>query len=397
MYERFYQLRDRPFALSPDPDYLYPSRVHREALDYLRFGIEGNAGFVVITGEIGSGKTTLLQVLLRNLDGQTTVVRLVNTLLTGRELLESLLLDLGVVQPPVTKPAMVRELARLLIEERNAGRRVVAVIDEAQNLSHEALEELRMLSNLETEKSKLVQIVLVGQPDLRDSLELPSLEQLRQRVTVRYHIDPLDADETERYINHRLNRAAIGAPLLFTRDVSDAIHERSRGVPRLINVICDAVLLCGYAEEARQIDASLVNIAIEELELSSVLRAPEATAPRPSVPAPAHVPTPVRQQTAAPAPAPAPAPRPAPARSLSTDDLPLRAPEPARGRDSWEFREQTPRPPTPARREANPLPAGSARATTLPAASRRPPASFAPARPTSTWSWMKEVFFGFRP
>ena len=134
MYERFYQLRDRPFALSPDPDYLYPSRVHREALDYLRFGIEGHAGFVVITGEIGSGKTTLLQVLLRNLDGNTTVVRLVNTLLTGRELIESMLLDLGVEVPTPTKPAMLRDLARVLVEQRAAGRRVVAVIDEAQNL-----------------------------------------------------------------------------------------------------------------------------------------------------------------------------------------------------------------------------------------------------------------------
>ena len=221
MYERFYQLRSRPFALSPDPDFLYPSRVHREALDYLRFAIEGHAGFVVITGEIGSGKTTLLQVLVRTLDGQTTVVRLVNTLLTGVELLESMLLDLGVTNPPITKPAMLRELAHVLIEQRSQGRRVLVVIDEAQNLSPEALEELRMLSNLETEKSKLVQIVLVGQPNLRDSLERPILEQLRQRVTVRYHLGPLDAEETARYINHRLKRAAIGAPLELSRDVTD--------------------------------------------------------------------------------------------------------------------------------------------------------------------------------
>src|SRR5262245_18613281 len=279
MYERFYNLRDRPFALSPDPDYLYPSRVHREALDYLRFGIEGHAGFVVITGEIGSGKTTLLQVLLRNLDGQTTVVRLVNTLLTGNELLESILLDLGVEEPPVTKPLMLRELARLLIEQRTAGRRVVAVIDEAQNLSHEALEELRMLSNLETEKSKLIQIILVGQPDLRDSLERPTLEQLRQRVTVRYHINPLDAPDTAQYINHRLKRAAIAAPLQFPNDVTEMIYARSGGVPRLINVICDGVLLCGYAEECRVIDVPLVHAAIEELEASSVLRRVVGAAP----------------------------------------------------------------------------------------------------------------------
>src|SRR5262245_10404646 len=272
MYERFYRLRDRPFALSPDPDYLSPSRVHQEALDYLRFGIEGHAGFVVITGEIGSGKTTLLQVLLRNLDGSTSVIRLVNTLLTGRELLESMLLDLGVENPPLTKPAMLRDLARLLVEQRSAGRRVVAVIDEAQNLSHDALEELRMLSNLETEKSKLIQIVLVGQPDLRDTLETPTLEQLRQRVTVRYHIEPLDAAETANYINHRLKRAALGAPMQFSRDVTEAVHARSGGVPRLINVISDAVLLCGYAEERHIVDLPLVRIAVEELEASSILR-----------------------------------------------------------------------------------------------------------------------------
>ena len=173
-----------------------------------------------------------------------------NTLLTGPELIESMLLDLGVENPPASKPAMLRELAQLLFEQRAAGRRVVAVIDEAQNLSLDALEELRMLSNLETEKSKLIQIVLVGQPDLRDSLDRPSLEQLRQRVTVRYHLGPLDVDETARYINHRLKRAAMAAPLEFPRDVSELVHARSGGVPRMINVICDAVLLLGYAEDS---------------------------------------------------------------------------------------------------------------------------------------------------
>jgi putative secretion ATPase (PEP-CTERM system associated) len=279
MYERFYQLRNRPFALSPDPDFLYPSRVHREALDYLRFGIEGHAGFVVVTGEIGSGKTTLLQVLLRSLDGQTTVIRIVNTLLNGSELLEAMLLDLGVTSFPMSKPAMVRELARLLISERARGRRVVAIIDEAQNLSLAALEELRMLSNLETEKSKLIQIVLVGQPDLRASLDLPSLEQLRQRVTVRYHLGPLDAGETAAYINHRLARAAAAAPLELSRAVTDLVHARSGGMPRMINVICDAALLVGYAENARVIDVPLMQLAISELEASTVLRRNGASAP----------------------------------------------------------------------------------------------------------------------
>ncbi len=277
MYERFYQLRERPFALSPDPDYLYPSRVHKEALSYLRFGIEGHAGFVVVTGEIGSGKTTLLQTLLRGLDQETTVARIVNTMLTPRELLEAILLEFGVEVPP-TKPAMVHALAEFLVGERQAGRLVLLVIDEAQNLGTEALEEVRMLSNLETEKSKLIQIILVGQPDLRAALDRPALEQLRQRVTVSYHLAPLDADDAEAYINHRLRRAAAGVPLEFPRAVTDLVHERSRGVPRVINVICDAILLFGYGAERQDIDLALAREAISELEETGVL-AGEASQP----------------------------------------------------------------------------------------------------------------------
>jgi general secretion pathway protein A len=243
MYERFYDLRERPFALSPDPDYLYPSRVHREALDYLRYGLESHAGFVAITGEIGSGKTTLLQTLLRGLDTQTTVGRIVNTMLEPRELLETIMIDFGLDPGGRSKPLLLRDLAQYLVDQRLAGRLVLLVIDEAQNLSLGALEELRMLSNLETEKSKLLQIIMVGQPNLRDKLASPELEQLRQRITVSYHLAPLDADETASYINHRLRRASIGAPLEFPRDVTDLIHTRSRGIPRVTNVICDAPLM----------------------------------------------------------------------------------------------------------------------------------------------------------
>jgi putative secretion ATPase (PEP-CTERM system associated) len=288
MYERFFDLRERPFALSPDPDYLYPSRVHREALGYLRYGIESQAGFVVITGEIGCGKTTLLQALLRGLDGQTTVIRLMNTLLEPRELLEAIAIDLGFEPSSASKPALLRELATRLVDERAAGRLVLLVIDEAQNLGLPALEEIRMLSNLETEKSKLLQIVLVGQPDLRDKLNLPALEQLRQRITVSYHLAALDAAETEAYVNHRLRRASLGAPLQFPREVTDRVHERSRGVPRLINVICDAALVFAYAEERRAIDRPLVDEALGELEATGVLRPPAGeTAPVEPTPRPA--------------------------------------------------------------------------------------------------------------
>jgi general secretion pathway protein A len=282
MYERFYQLRERPFALSPDPEYLYPSRVHREALDYLRYGLESHAGFVVITGEIGSGKTTLLQTLLRGLDSQTTVGRIVNTILEPRELIETIMIDFGLEAQGRSKPLMLRDLAQYLVDQRLAGRMVLLVIDEAQNLSLGALEELRMLSNLETEKSKLMQIVLVGQPNLRDKMAAPELEQLRQRITVSYHLNPLDAGETANYINHRLRRAAIGAALEFPREVTDVIHARSRGVPRIINVICDAALVFGYAEERRQVDATLMDDVLSELEMTGVLPPETAAAPAPA-------------------------------------------------------------------------------------------------------------------
>jgi len=273
MYERFYQLRERPFALSPDPEYLYPSRVHQEALDYLRYGLESHAGFVVITGAIGSGKTTLVQSVLRNLDTHTTVGRIVNTMLDPRELLETIMLDFGLEAAGRSKPQLLRDLAQYLVDQRLAGRMVLIVIDEAQNLSLAALEELRMLSNLETEKSKLLQIVLVGQPNLRDKLGTPELEQLRQRITVSYHLAPLDEEETANYINHRLRRASIGAPLEFPREATTLIHARSRGVPRIINIICDAALVFGYAEERPQIDRALIGDVLAELETTGVLAA----------------------------------------------------------------------------------------------------------------------------
>jgi general secretion pathway protein A len=272
MYERFYNLRERPFSLTPDPDYLYPSRVHTEALSYLRYGIEGHAGFVVITGEIGSGKTTLLQAALRSLDRQTSVARLVNTMLDPRELLEAVMLDFG-LEPGHgwSKPQLLREFGRFLVEQRAAGRLALLVIDEAQNLSQPALEEVRMLSNLETEKSKLIQIVLVGQPNLRDLMARPELEQLRQRVTVSYHLRALDASETAAYINHRLRKAAIGAPLEFPPEVTGIIGQASQGLPRKINVIADAVLLFGYGEDQRTIDLALVRTVLSELEATGVL------------------------------------------------------------------------------------------------------------------------------
>jgi general secretion pathway protein A len=280
MYEKHFQLRERPFALSPDPDYLYPSRVHQEALNYLRFGIEGHAGFVVITGEIGSGKTTMLQSLLGRLDRNTTVARLVNTMLDPRELLDAIMLDFGMDPTGLSKPVLLHKLAAFLVQQRQAGRLTLLVIDEAQNLSLPALEEVRMLSNLETEKSKLIQIVMTGQPELRQKLQLPQLEQLRQRITVSYHLQPLDPDETAKYINHRLKRAAIGAPMEFPPAVTELVHQRSRGVPRMINVIADATLLFAYGVDRRDIDVAIAQEALGELDATGVLASYESESVR---------------------------------------------------------------------------------------------------------------------
>jgi general secretion pathway protein A len=282
MYEKHFQLRERPFALSPDPDYLYPSKGHVEALSYLRYGIEGHAGFVVITGEIGSGKTTMLQALLGRLDQNTALARIVNTLLEPRELLDAIMLDFGMDPSGMSKPVLLRALAAFLVQQREAGKLTLLVIDEAQNLTPATLEEIRMLSNLETEKSKLLQIIMIGQPELRETLAQPKLEQLRQRITVSYHLQPLDAGETASYVNHRLKRAALGAPLEFPRAVTDLIHTRSRGVPRIINIIADATLLFAYGVDRRDIDVAITKEALAELELTSVL-APVADA-GPAVP-----------------------------------------------------------------------------------------------------------------
>ena len=290
MYERFYNLRERPFALSPDPEYLYLSRVHREALDSIRYGIESRAGFIVITGDIGAGKTTLLQSILGRLDERTVVARLVNTTLEPRELLEAILIEFGVDTAGKSKPLLLRDLGEFLVRQRTQGRRPLLVVDEAQNLTTAGLEEIRLLSNLETEKSKLLQILLAGQPNLRDKIASPELEQFRQRVAVSYHLTPLDAQETAAYIQSRLEHAAIGTPPQFPMDAAEVVHRRSGGVPRIINVICDAALVFGYAEERRQIDLALMEDVVAELEMTGVLRAPatvvEAAAAPPAAIAP---------------------------------------------------------------------------------------------------------------
>jgi general secretion pathway protein A len=292
MYERFYNLRERPFALSPDPEYLFLSRAHSEALDSIRYGIESRAGFIVVTGEIGAGKTTLLQTVLQRLDDRTVIARVVNTMLEPRELLDAIALDFGLTDVAKSKPVLLRDLGLFLVEQRRHGRRPLLVIDEAQNLSPQALEEVRLLSNLETEKSKLLQILLAGQPNLRDKIASPELEQFRQRIAVSYHLRPLADGETEAYINFRLKHASLGEPLRFPSDACSLIHEVTGGVPRVIDVLCDAALVFGYAEERRTIDRGMIDEVIAELEETGIVRRPDPlAASTASLPAPVPVPS----------------------------------------------------------------------------------------------------------
>ena len=271
-----------------------------------------------MTGEIGAGKTTLLQTLLQRLDERTVVARIVNTMLEPRELLEAIAIDFGLNDTTTSKPALLRDLGKFLVQQRAEGRRPLLVIDEAQNLSAQALEEVRLLSNLETEKSKLLQILLAGQPNLRDKIASPELEQFRQRVAVSYHLMPLDAEETVAYINFRLEHAAIGEPPRFSPEASDLVYQVSGGVPRIINVVCDATLVFGYAEERRAIDGALLEEVIKELEatgiippqearqraLRAIAAAPAATLTAPAPVAIAAVPTRVSPVLAAAAPRP---------------------------------------------------------------------------------------------
>ena len=266
MYEAFYGFHDSPFRLTPDPDYLFLSANHQEALGHLLFGITEGSGVVVITGEIGAGKTTLVRTLVRNLDAQTTIAYIFNPALSAVELLQTINTDLGLPATSTSKKELTDELNRFLLTQQAAGRRTVVIIDEAQNLEPAVLEQLRLLSNLETERAKLLQIILVGQPELSETLARPDLTQLDQRVTLRWHLHPLPAEDTGAYIRHRLQIAAGGrAPVVFTPGAIRLIHAYSGGIPRLINVLCHRALLVAYTREERQISVVIIRQAIDEL------------------------------------------------------------------------------------------------------------------------------------
>lgn len=267
MYESYFSLKQKPFSMTSNPAFLYLSQKHQEALAHLVYGIKERVGFIEITGEVGTGKTTLCRALLNQLDERTKTAFIFNPSLSEVQLLQTILDDLGVKTTKKNKGALFSELNQFLIQQLELDNNVVVIIDEAQNLSQRLLEQIRMLSNLEAGNTKLLQIILVGQPELREKLLLPSLRQLRQRITVRYHIQALSQDELPKYIEHRLGVAgANGEAPVFMPEAYDRIYNFSQGIPRLINVVCDKALLRAFVMESRRIEEVVIKQCIQELE-----------------------------------------------------------------------------------------------------------------------------------
>ena len=267
MYESFFGLKESPFNVTPDPRFIYLSRHHLEALSTLLYGIESRRGFIEITGEIGAGKTTLCRTLLKELEGRVKSAFIFNPKLSQVELLQTIVEDLGIEPPGKRRKDYFDALNQFLLAELEKGNNAVLIIDEAQNLSPGALEQIRLLSNLETTREKLLQIILVGQPELRALLARPDLEQLRQRIAIRYHLPSLSREESGKYIAHRLGVAGSDSEVsFFTPEALEKIYEHSGGIPRLINVLADRALLAAYVKGTRMVEAALVEEAQMDLE-----------------------------------------------------------------------------------------------------------------------------------
>ncbi len=272
MYTSHFKLRENPFSLTPDPKYLFLSRQHREALNHLIYGIKEKKGFIVITGGIGTGKTTLSRALLAGIDPHVETALIFNSYLSDMELLEVINQEFKVSLVGVdrTKRRYIDSLNAFLVSNYQAGKNAVVLIDEAQNLSRNVLEQIRMLSNLETETEKLLQIILVGQPELRDLLAQPSLRQLTERISVRYHLDALSRDDVPDYVVHRLTVAGDTGHLKFADDAFGKIYDFSGGNPRRINILCDRAMLIAYAGNLLEIDRKVIKLAVRDLKSSDV-------------------------------------------------------------------------------------------------------------------------------
>jgi len=283
MYKEYFHLRQEPFNITPDPRFLYMTAQHQEALNHLLYGIRQRKGFICLTGEVGAGKTTLCRALLAQLGAGVHTALILNPMLTGTQLLRAVLAEFGVQMKRQDRLGCLNELNKFLLATSAAGREAVLIIDEAQDMPLETLELTRLLSNLETDSHKLLQILLVGQPELRDRLAKPSLRQLAQRIAVRYHLGTMSRDDTAHYIRHRLAVACEGAPtatnrggdpvptpegsaVQFDEDAISEIHYRARGTPRLVNSLGDKALLAGYVYQTGRIDRRLVRLAAADLK-----------------------------------------------------------------------------------------------------------------------------------
>ena len=264
-YLEHFGLKEQPFQLTPDPDFLYWSKQHARAKAYMESTIWLADGFVVITGEIGSGKTTLLKSFLSELDDDIVYAVVSQTQLTSTQFLQAVLTEFGFKPFDKCKVELLDMLNMFLIEQYSNGKKVVLVVDEAQNLTRKVLEEIRLMSGIETHKEKVLRIIIAGQPELKDTLESPNLKQLVQRVRLRFHLGPLDSRELREYINHRLMIAGCGDAKLFADDAFDVIYRYSGGVPRLINTLCDTALLCAFADDKLTVDGNVIMSTVAEL------------------------------------------------------------------------------------------------------------------------------------
>jgi general secretion pathway protein A len=267
MYTKYYGLKERPFEISPDPKYFYMGENHREALAHLIYAVEAGKGFSVITGEVGTGKTTIVQILLKRMDGSVRTAHIFNPKMSAIDLLRYICSDLGVkIDPAISKGQVLAKLHQYLLECYTRSEKVVLMIDEAQALTPALLEEIRLLTNLETPRSKLMQVILLGQPELDKILMDYSYRQLKQRITVRFQLNRLNKYETGEYVRHRLRGAGSRNMDLFDKGAVNRIYEYSKGIPRIINTVCDNALLTGYATEKKIIDKTIIKDVICSLE-----------------------------------------------------------------------------------------------------------------------------------